>query len=182
MRKLLALLAFAFLALAAAAQTVTLDQNWQLLPDPDAKFTLQTALEQKGWRPVRVGLSWNTQFEDMRDFGGVGWYRTEFAVPQSSSPGRVFLKFGACDYFCEIFVNGKKLGEHEGGYTPFSFDVTDAVHPGSNVLAVRVVDPPQDKQRNQQLFPQFIYDEVPHGKQNWYVQTGGLWQPAKVTF
>src|SRR5438105_11394320 len=122
MRKLLALLAFALLALAAAAQTVTLDQNWQLLPDPDAKFTLQTALEQKNWRPVRVGLSWNAQFEDMRDFGGVGWYRTEFAVPQSSSP-QVLLNFRACDYVCEVYVNGKKVGEHEGGYTPLSFDV-----------------------------------------------------------
>jgi Glycosyl hydrolases family 2, sugar binding domain/Glycosyl hydrolases family 2/Glycosyl hydrolases family 2, TIM barrel domain len=179
MRKLLALLGFAFLALTAAAQTVTLDQNWQLLPDPDAKFTLQAALEQKNWRPVRVGLSWNAQFEDMRDFGGVGWYRTEFTVPQSSSP-QVLLNFGACDYLCEVYVNGKKVGEHEGGYTPFSFDVINAVHPGSNALAVRVVDPPQDKQRNQQLFPQFMYDEVPHGKQNWYVQTGGLWQPITL--
>src|SRR5437763_7116031 len=111
MRKLLALLAFGFLSLAAAAQSVTLDQNWQLLPDPDAKFTLQTALEQKNWRPVRVGLSWNAQFEDMRDFGGVGWYRTEFDNGHLKGKSRAIVEFGACDYFCEVYVNGKKVGE-----------------------------------------------------------------------
>src|SRR5207248_6339271 len=46
-------------------------------------------------------------------------------------------------------------------------------------IAVRVVDPPRDKERNQRFFPQFMYNEIPHGKQNWYVQTGGLWQPVR---
>ncbi|HUQ32945.1 MAG TPA: glycoside hydrolase family 2 TIM barrel-domain containing protein, partial [Pyrinomonadaceae bacterium] len=71
-------------------------------------------------------------------------------------------------------------GEHEGGYTPFDFDVTDRLKPGANELLVRVVDPPMDERGNRARFPSMIYNEIPHGKQNWYVQTGGIWQAASL--
>ncbi|HKD92244.1 MAG TPA: hypothetical protein VKB56_10080, partial [Terriglobales bacterium] len=163
-------------AVAVAGQTIPLEQNWKLLPDADAKYTLQT-LPKDGWRPVRVGISWNAQFDDMRDFGGVGWYRTTIAKFAST---HTLLRFSACDYFCEVFVNGEKVGEHEGGYTPFEIDVTSHLRSDSNELIVKVTDPPRDAKRNQQLLPQFLYDELPHGKQNWYVQTGGLWQSVAL--
>lgn len=178
MRRLLAIAAL-FFSTFATAQTINLDQNWQLLPDPDAKYSIATLPKDAGWRPVRVGLSWNGQFDDMRDFGGVAWYRT--IVPeQPQTDKRTLLQFAACDYFCEVFLNGEKVGEHEGGYTPFEFDISSRLKSDSNELIVRVIDPPRDPKRNQQLFPQFPYDEVPHGKQNWYVQTGGLWQPVNL--
>jgi hypothetical protein len=175
MRRAILFVSFVLCALAAAAQTITLDQNWELLPDPDAKYNVRN-LPAQGWRSVRVGLSWNAQFDDMRDFGGVGWYRTAFAPAQLSTRHHVLLSFGACDYFCEVFVNGNKAGEHEGGYTPFEFDLSSKLRSDANEVIVRVTDPPRDPKRNQQLFPKLMYDELPHGKQHWYVQTGGLWQ------
>ncbi|MDT5121970.1 MAG: hypothetical protein QOC96_1452 [Acidobacteriota bacterium] len=164
------------LASAAEAQTVKLESGWQLLADQEGKLKIGDINSAQGWRDARVGLSWNAQFADLRDYMGVAWYRTSFDVPQSNSPRHVLLRFGAVDYFSEVYVNGKRIGEHEGGYTPFSFDVTDALKPGANELVVRVIDPPMEERENRARFPQMMYNEIPHGKQNWYVQTGGIWQ------
>jgi len=141
----------------------------------------ETAAENvDGWRNTRVGLSWNVQFEDLRDYMGAAWYRLHFELPQFRDTRHVLLKFGAVDYFCEVIVNGVTIGTHEGGYTPFSFEITNAVHPGANELMIRVVDPPMNEAENRALFPEMMYNEIPHGKQNWYVQNSGIWQGVRL--
>lgn len=68
-------------------------------------------------------------------------YRRGFKVPFNFMDGRVLLHFGAVDQECEVFLNGQKVGEHQGGYLPFHFDVTDAiVHEQENILKVQVTD------------------------------------------
>ena len=52
------------------------------------------------------------------------WYRRTFSVPQEMQGRRILLRFGAVDYACDVYVNGKKAGSHVGGYTPFALDVT----------------------------------------------------------
>ncbi len=163
----------------ASAQTVRLE-SWQLLPDPSGNLSAANSADAGGWRPVRAGLSWNAQFDDLRDYAGVAWYKARFVAPQFSQPRRALLHFGAVDYFSEVFVNGKSVGQHEGGYTPFTFDVTENVRPGMNQILVRVVDPPMNEIENHEHFPEWMYKEIPHGKQNWYVQTGGIWQPVSL--
>jgi hypothetical protein len=180
LRVVLVLSLLLLLPSSAEAQTVNLERGWQLLTDQEGKLKISDINSAQGWRDARVGLSWNAQFADLRDYMGVAWYRTSFDVPQSNSPRHVLLRFGAVDYFSEVYVNGKRIGEHEGGYTPFSFDVTDTVKPGANELLVRVVDPPMDERENRARFPQMLYNEIPHGKQNWYVQTGGIWQSVWI--
>jgi hypothetical protein len=178
----LAVAVAALLMLASAsisAQTVKLESGWQLLIDKDGTLKASDTGGASGWRDVRVGLSWNAQFADLRDYMGVAWYRTKFDRPDLSGGRRALLRFGACDYFAEVFVNGKSVGTHEGGYTPFVFDVTDALKSGANELVVRVVDPPMGDE-GRARFPEMLYDEIPHGKQDWYVQTGGLWQPVTL--
>ena len=69
---------------------------------------------------------------------GYGWYRKHFDVPKAWSGKRVNLEFDGVFQVAEIFVNGQRIGEHKGGYTGFTFDITDAVKPGDNVVAVRV--------------------------------------------
>src|SRR6266496_2165034 len=172
---------FPFLALAAAlGQSQPLDEGWQLLVDKDASFKIEDLSHTQAWRNARVGLSWNAQFPDLRDYMGVAWYRTTFAKPDTSDGRHVFLRFAALDYYGELYVNGKQIGIHEGGYTPFRFDVTEALQMGKNELVVRVVDPPMDEKENRARFPDMLYNEIPHGKQNWYVQTGGIWQPVTL--
>lgn len=156
--------------------------GWNLLTDPTGTLKFSDLETAQGWRRARVGVPWNVLYEDLRDYMGVAWYRTQFQSPQFSDARHVVLKFGAVDYFAEIFVNGISVGTHEGGYTPFSFDITHAVKPGMNQLVVRVIDPPMDEQLNQALCPEMMYNEIPHGKQNWYLQNGGIWQGVRVEF
>ena len=159
-----------------------LDEGWEFYPDPTAKVTIGQLDAIHAWRPARAGLSWNVQFEDLRDFMGAAWYRIRFEAPLTRDMRHVLLKFGAVDYFCEVYLNNLFVGEHEGGYTPFSFDVSHYVREGVNELALRVVDPPMDEEQNQLLFPDMLYNEIPHGKQNWYVQNSGIWQGVRLEF
>ena len=177
MKRFIALLLLLWLRSLVAAQTVQLDRDWQLFVDRTGTTSI-TSLPDNGWQPVHVGLSWNAQFDKLRDYMGVAWYRTRFDKPAVPNGGHVLIRFDAVDYFTEVFVNGTRVGEHEGGYTPFTLDVTDALRSGSNQLVVRVIDPPMDEKENRARFPAMMYNEIPHGKQNWYVQTGGIWQPV----
>lgn len=67
-------------------------------------------------------------------------YRKRFCLPDGFDRGRVLLHFGAVDQECTVYLNGTKLGEHRGGYLPFTFDVTDALAEGENELTLTVRD------------------------------------------
>ncbi|SHL58618.1 Glycosyl hydrolases family 2, TIM barrel domain [Chitinophaga jiangningensis] len=98
------------------------------------------------------------------------WYFKEIKSPSLSKNSRFILNFGAVDWQTEVFVNGKSVGKHTGGYDAFSFDITDYLHgKGIDSVVVAVVDP-TDKGIN------------PHGKQVlnpgniYYTPTSGIWQ------
>ena len=95
------------------------------------------------------------------------WYRRTFAADVGEGQ-RMLLHFEAVDYECEVWVNGRSVGTHRGGNTPFSFDVTDAVRDGENELLVRVEDDTEEWQLRgkQTLTPRGI----------WYTQVSGIWQ------
>ena len=72
-----------------------------------------------------------------KDYEMVCGYRRYFATPESGD--RLFLRFDGAAHQAEVFVNGKKAGEHRGGYTAFTLEITDMVHPGEgNLLSVRL--------------------------------------------
>ena len=95
-------------------------------------------------------------------------YETSFSIPQNFNRGRVLLHFGAVDQIADVFLNGKHLGNHVGGYLPFSFDLTDALKDGENQLLVEVTDD--------------LDTDLPYGKQTWkrggmwYTPVSGIWQ------
>jgi beta-galactosidase/beta-glucuronidase len=99
------------------------------------------------------------------------WYRRGFAVPRTWDDRRIILNFGAVDYRATVWINGRLAGQHEGGHTPFSFDISALIEKGPNVITVRVEDPPTDRY-------------IPRGKQHWeaesesifYKRTTGIWQ------
>src|SRR3954468_2989325 len=162
------------------AMRLELEYGWQLLVDPSARLRLSEVEASPEWREARVGLSWNAQFSDLRNYMGAAWYRTQFELPIFRGTQHVLLKFGAVDYFCEVFINGRSVGTHEGGYTPFSFEITNLIQPGMNKIVIHVIDPPMDEVQNRALFPEMMYNEIPHGKQNWYVQNSGIWQGVRL--
>jgi hypothetical protein len=96
-------------------------------------------------------------------------YKRGFSKPVLRSGERVLLHFGAVDWKSSIFLNGKPVGEHTGGYTEFSMDITDALVSGDNSLVVKVLDPTDQgvgPHGKQVLNPQNIY----------YTPTSGIWQ------
>src|SRR5690606_29392406 len=73
------------------------------------------------------------------------WYQTELSLGKPSGTNQAMLHFGAVDWQCDVFVNGKKVGRHEGGFDPFSFNITAYLNKGKKqVLTLRVWDPTDD--------------------------------------
>ena len=77
-------------------------------------------------------------FASSKFYTGYGWYRKHFAVPKTWRGQRINLEFDGAFQVAEVFVNGQRVGEHLGGYNGFSFDITDSIKSGDNVVAVRV--------------------------------------------
>jgi len=166
------------MALAApfSGKTISLNGDWNFLADPGGSLDVQKLTSLPGIRPTRIPSSWQSQFADLRDYAGIAWYWRSITIDAPASDQVVLLRFGAVDYFAEVYVNGQKAGSHEGGYLPFELDVTSLLHPGENQIAVRVVDPGAKPA----VVEGINYAEIPHGKQNWYVQTSGLWQDVEI--
>ncbi len=80
---------------------------------------------------------WNTQRPELYYYEGTVWYRNRFQY-QVQSDKRVYLYFGAVNYEAIVFLNGKTIGKHVGGFTPFSFEVTGLIKNGENSLVVKV--------------------------------------------
>lgn len=160
-----------------AAKTISLDGNWIFVPDPAANLTVAELPTANGI-PIRVPSSWQAAFVDRRDYAGVGWYWRSVSIDPLAADPLLFLSFGAVDYRAEVYVNGQKVGTHDGGYLPFEFDITPAVRPGGNQIAVRVVDASARLKQVEGI----NYAEIPHGKQNWYVETSGIWQSVWLKF
>jgi len=96
-------------------------------------------------------------------------YHTTFSLPDGFIKDRVLLNFGAVDQIATVFIDGKKVGEHEGGYTPFSFDITDSLSAENpHKIQVDITDT--------------LNHKYPYGKQKkarggmWYTPISGIWQ------
>jgi beta-glucuronidase len=86
---------------------------------------------------LQVPGDWNTQRESLFFYEGTVWYKKSFDPPQR--PGtRAFLHFGAANYHAIVWVNGERVGEHEGGFTPFALEVTKVLRPKDNFVVVKV--------------------------------------------
>ncbi len=94
------------------------------------------------------------------------WYRKKF---NADLKGRTLLHFGAVDWECNVFVNGKEVGTHTGGYCPFTLDITSALKEGENELVVKVYDPTDEGWQNRGK-----QASESHGF--WYTSTSGIWQ------
>jgi beta-glucuronidase len=87
---------------------------------------------------VHLPASWIGHAAEMRYYSGLVWYQRDFTAAAPAPGTRVFLRFGAADYAAHVYLNGKPVGEHRGGFTPFAFDVTRLLRAGSNQITVGV--------------------------------------------
>jgi beta-glucuronidase len=112
----------------------------------DFKIDPEEVGVQNGWfnglaegRPIAVPGSWNEQCQDLYVYLGMAWYARTTYIPQAWKDQRVMLRVGSANYWAAVWVNGRKVGEHEGGHLPFAFDITDAVtFDGENTIAIQV--------------------------------------------
>lgn len=155
-----------------AREQIDLSGIWQIAFDPENEGVRQ------GWPganwpqarslPVRVPQIWNIEYPDAE---GVGFYRTTFSVPQDWRDRATLLRFEGAIYRCEVWVNGIHSGGHEGGYTPFEFDITRYVQIGAeNSLVVRVAALSKKK-----AIDGMQLQHAPLSKQGWYYVYGGIW-------
>lgn len=94
-------------------------------------------------RLINVPFSWGSQLSGIEDQADIGWYRRNLRIPLAWQKQRVFLVIGACDWHTTAWLDGKKLGEHRGGYTPFEFEITGVVkYDQEQTLILRVDDTP----------------------------------------
>ena len=109
------------------------------------------------------------------------WYQRDLGWDDILATGydlrrrpRLVLRFGAVDYRCTVWLNGAKLGDHEGGHTPFGFDLAEQLRPGADqILTVRAEDRAADVAQ-----PRGKQDWQPDAHVIWYDRTTGIWQPV----
>ena len=140
-------------------KTTSLDGVWRTIVDPfengyydyrrkpmkdgygsDKDIVDKSVLQEYNFatdRTLFVPGDWNTQRPELYYYEGTVWYRNRFQY-QIKDNKRVFLHFGAVNYEAIVFVNGKEIGQHVGGFTPFNFEVTGMLKNGENSLVVKV--------------------------------------------
>jgi len=103
-------------------------------------------------RKLNVPGDWNSQAKDLLRYEGTIWYRKVFDYDKQTNM-RYYLYFGAVNYDAKVYLNGEKVGEHQGGFTPFNFEVTDKLKDGENFVIVKV-----DNKRKREALPTVIFD------------------------
>jgi hypothetical protein len=119
-----------------------INANWMFLKK-DATGAEATSFDDSTWSKVNLPHVFDTPYYALKKgvfwYVGYGWYRKHITVdPAWKTSKRIVLEFEAAFQVADVYVNGKLMGEHKGGFTGFTFDITDAVTAGDNVIAVKV--------------------------------------------
>jgi beta-glucuronidase len=173
----------------SARHTTSLDGRWQVIVDPYDVGSLDYRAKPltdrnaffKNYKPqtpselveydfdasglLHVPGDWNTQRDSLLFYEGSIWYKRSFNYSKRPK-SRLFVHFGAANYLAVVYLNGEELGQHEGGFTPFDFEITDRVRPEGNFLIVRV-----DNRR--------AMDQVPTVNTDWW-NYGGITRPVTL--
>jgi beta-galactosidase len=160
-----AILLFSALCVGAAdlRESASFNRAWKFQLGDVANADTATFDDSK-WDDANLPHSFSMPyFAADRFYVGYGWYRKHFAAPSAWSGKRVNLEFDGVFQVAEVFVNGQRIGEHRGGYTGFTIDITDSVKTGDNVVAVRVNnkwDPRLAPRAGEHTFSGGIYRDV----------------------
>jgi beta-glucuronidase len=135
---------------AQARNTTSLNGKWTVILDPTGGGDWKKVWEERkpqsktdfveysfdGGPELNVPGDFNSQLCELTYFEGTVWYKKQFEYSITKGK-RLFLHFGAVNYFADVYLNGEKIGDHEGGFTPFQFEITDKVRNGGNTIIVK---------------------------------------------
>jgi len=135
----------------AARHTTSLNGKWQAIIDPTDVGTWRQVWKEpfaqkktdffeysfEGGPMLNVPGDFNTQMPELTYLEGTVWYKNAFQSTKNTGK-RLFLHFGAVNYMATVYLNGNKIGSHEGGFTPFQIEITDLLKEGDNALVVKV--------------------------------------------
>jgi beta-glucuronidase len=151
--------------------TTSLNGKWTVILDPTGAGEGKQMWQEKqpqnktdfveysfeGGPELQVPGDFNSQMCELTWFEGTVWYKKAFDYKVQEGK-RVFLYFGAVNYLADVYLNGEKIGSHEGGFTPFQFEITGKVKNGGNSLIVKV-----DNRRVKNGLPGLGYDWMNYG-------------------
>lgn len=154
----------------------SLNGEWEFEFDWEESVGIQEGLEMPYSRKIEVPFCYQSKRSGIgieKDCPVV-WYRRKVFLEKGGET--ILLKFGAVDYSAQVWVNGIFMGTHEGGYSSFDFDITDAVKKGENTIAVRVEDGREaDKPRGKQTWTGNRFG-------CWYTPVTGIWQSVWIEY
>jgi beta-glucuronidase len=167
-------LALACASPAGAATRIDLDHGWQFRADREERGV------ERRWesavppdtQEVTLPHTWN--IGALHDMLGVGWYFRRFDAPPLPPSGRLQIHFGATFYSARIWLNGREIGAHEGGFTAYAFDITRGLR-ASNLIAVRI-----DNRPGIATIPGFAERGTPGARYDWWTY-GGMVREAWLT-
>jgi beta-glucuronidase len=152
-------------------ERISLNGEWEVIVDPTGSGEWRQVWQEKqaqkktdfveysfaGAPKLNVPGDFNSRMCELKYYEGTVWYKKEFNCKKQDSK-RLFLHFGAVNYKADVYLNGEKLGSHEGGFTPFQFEVTGKVMNGPNSLIVKV-----NNERLKNGVPSLGYDWLNYG-------------------
>ena len=104
------------------------------------------------------------------------WYSRQFHITPKQKNKKILLHFAGVDYYCRLYINGKFVGEHEGGYDLFTFEISEYVFDGDNRIVLKVTDDRRvDHPRGKQY-----WEDIPD--RCWYTESTGIWKPVWLEF
>ena len=122
-------------------QKFNFNSGWKLYVG-DAEGANNPGFDDSGWKGVTLPHAWNEDDafqKDIHDLStGVAWYRKHFSLPAGSENKKIFLEFEGIRQAGDFYLNGKLIGRNENGVMAFGFDITDSVQRGDNVIAARI--------------------------------------------
>jgi beta-glucuronidase len=155
----------------SSRKCIDLNGEWSVIIDPTATGDYRQVWMEKqpvqktdfveyafeGGPTLHVPGDYNTQKPELLYMEGIVWYKKTFDHKKNDGE-RVFIHFGAVNYLADVYLNSHHLGKHEGGFTPFQFELTNQLREGSNTIIVRV-----DSRRYKDSLPGLGYDWFNYG-------------------
>lgn len=129
----------------AQRESKTINDSWKFLQG-ECTTAADSTFNDDTWTSIHLPHTWNTDAYTKKNYyQGTGWYRRRISLPQAWKGKQIYLKLDAASKAATIYINGKNIGEHAGGYTACTFDLTPHLSfTSSNVLAIRVDNARQD--------------------------------------